>query len=196
MFTKWNRLTHGKHPRHRHHKHPSRGAMIKTERMSHLACSMVQIQLSAQHNDSLQPTLQRREVDHPACEVGFQTPPAFWDNLSEIALTRRSLREFDRRDAAHSAPSQGELSRGKLQRPLTRQACAELKKHCLPSKSVSEFLGDSTAAVFKEIKKLATHGGPDLSHLRGVRVTLHLLAGKLISLSCSTCNLLPLPHTL
>lgn len=72
-----------------------------------------------QRKDSSQPPSKRQKVDHPACEVGFQRPTAFWDNLSKISLTTRSSRELDRENS-QSAPSQEKLFRRKLHRPLTR----------------------------------------------------------------------------
>jgi hypothetical protein len=127
-------------------------------------------QACAQRIDSSQPPSKKRKVDHPTCEVGFQPPAAFWDNLSTISLTKRSLRELDRRNA-QSAPSQGDSSRRKLRRPLTRHARTELKKSYRPFKPVSEFLCGCTADCLKDIQRLATHGGPDLSYLRGVCFT-------------------------
>jgi hypothetical protein len=120
-----------------------------------------------QRKDSSQPPRKRRKVDHPAREVSFQPPAAFWDNLSKISLTQRSLRELDRRNA-QSAPIQEDSSCRKLRRPFTRHARAEFKKRCWPFKPASELLCDCTADCLRDLKRLATHGGPDLSHLRGV----------------------------
>ncbi|KAL9045064.1 MAG: hypothetical protein Q9214_001849 [Letrouitia sp. 1 TL-2023] len=42
----------------------------------------------------LQPTIKRQKLEH---HQGYRTPSSFWDNLSRQWLTRRALREFDRR---------------------------------------------------------------------------------------------------
>ena len=50
---------------------------------------------------SLQPTAKRQKLrDHQR----HQTPSSFWDNLSRQWLTRRTLREFDRRTVWPAAP--------------------------------------------------------------------------------------------
>jgi hypothetical protein len=62
-------------------------------------------------------------------------PPQFWDNLSKVWLTRRALRELDRRNGTQPPP------------------------------------GPATPAVYTTDRaRFARHGGPDLRHLRGVRL--------------------------
>ncbi len=52
-------------------------------------------------NLSPQPTAKRQKLkDHQR----HQTPSSFWDNLSRQWLTRRTLREFDRRTVWPAAP--------------------------------------------------------------------------------------------
>lgn len=54
------------------------------------------------------------ELCHPT-----QPPPAFWDNLSEIPLTRNALRELNRRND-ESIRSARSLPRKRTCRPVTR----------------------------------------------------------------------------
>ncbi|KAK1084093.1 hypothetical protein LTR48_005772 [Friedmanniomyces endolithicus] len=67
-------------------------------------------------------------------------PPAVWDNLSKITLTRKALREFDRRTRAHRHP---QAARGqKTTRRILRSDA-------------------------RRLPDFASNGGPDLSPLRG-----------------------------
>ncbi len=68
-------------------------------------------------------------------------PPAVWDNLSKITLTRKALREFDRRTREHRHP---QAARGqKTTRRILRSDA-------------------------RRLPDFASNGGPDLSPLRGV----------------------------
>ncbi|CRG92463.1 hypothetical protein PISL3812_09524 [Talaromyces islandicus] len=60
----------------------------------------------------------KQKVDHPS---GSQLPAAFWDNLSEVWLTRNALRELDRRNQ-QSTPSV--LSQAQPSIPLTLERFA------------------------------------------------------------------------
>ncbi|KAL2820253.1 hypothetical protein BDW59DRAFT_174586 [Aspergillus cavernicola] len=73
-----------------------------------------------------------------------QKPPAYWDNLSRVWLTRGALRELQRRIGR----PQGQTS----QRPF--QSTAALLKHYSPDR-------------LQEITRLSRRGGLDLSDLRG-----------------------------
>ncbi|KAK0822641.1 hypothetical protein LTR73_009167 [Friedmanniomyces endolithicus] len=67
-------------------------------------------------------------------------PPAVWDNLSKITLTRKALREFDRRTREHRHP---QAARGqKTTRRILRSDA-------------------------RRLPDFASNGGPDLSPLRG-----------------------------
>ncbi|KAI1318027.1 hypothetical protein F5Y16DRAFT_406466 [Xylariaceae sp. FL0255] len=48
---------------------------------------------------AVEPLPKKQKLTHP-----IRPPPAFWDNLSEIPLTRSALRELDRRSATASSP--------------------------------------------------------------------------------------------
>jgi hypothetical protein len=69
----------------------------------------------------------------------FHYPPQFFDNLSEIALTKGALREFDRRNSLRDLQT----------RPLQ-------VKHPI------------TRGYLAKKRALARNGGPDLQALRGV----------------------------
>ncbi|KAI1288779.1 hypothetical protein F5Y03DRAFT_404499 [Xylaria venustula] len=68
-----------------------------------------------------------------------QLPPAFWDNLSEVPLTKNALRELERR---------------KPRRPGTQPNTAQCLDYYNPT-------------ARERIKRFARIGGPDLSDLRG-----------------------------
>ncbi|KKZ63512.1 hypothetical protein EMCG_02171 [[Emmonsia] crescens] len=118
---------------------------------------------------SLEPSRKRQEPDDDLEQPQRQSrrlklggpPPAYWDNLSRIWLTKDTLREFDRRNS----PSNRIVESGQRPcRPLTRQLLAKLKHHCqIPS--VDPLSGCKPESL-KEIKKLSRRGGPDLSDLR------------------------------
>lgn len=84
----------------------------------------------------------KRKSSHP--------PVAYWDNLSKIWLTAESLRELDRRTSSAPGFQHAELKKEHL--------------HFAP-----DFLRDCSPTRLREIKSLATSGGPDLTGLRNVR---------------------------
>jgi hypothetical protein len=70
-------------------------------------------------------------------------PPHVWDNLSKITLTRKALREFDRRIRENRRPQVARVER-----------------------TAPRLLRSDT----RRLERLASNGGPDLSKLRGVSV--------------------------
>jgi hypothetical protein len=90
-----------------------------------------------------------------------QSPPAFWDNLSKIWLTKRALRELNRRTRQHSE----RLSYPRARRPGTRNLLAAWKR---THPSGPDILDGCIAETLRDIAQLARHGGPDISDLRGV----------------------------
>ena len=86
-------------------------------------------------------------------------PPEFWDNLSKVWLTRRALRELDRRNCTRPAP------------------------------------GPAAPAVHTTDRAcFARHGGPDLRHLRGVRLyyaDLQLTLAKCLSIPSQRAPYVP-----
>jgi hypothetical protein len=114
---------------------------------------------------------QKRKLDHSHLS---EPSAAFRGSLSKIWLTKRALKELDRRNAQSARHTS--LSRRKLRRPLTRRALAELKKSCPPFIPASTYLSDHcTAERLKEIRSSGRQGGPDLSDLRGVFISFRNL---------------------
>lgn len=106
---------------------------------------------------------------------GSQTSAAFWDDLSKVWLTRRALREHDRR-SIQAPPS--------LSSKLHRPAHWPVTQHRLTEPTRSSQNGQHTAAyiryccepsILEKAKPFAKHGGPDLLDLRNVRTTSCLL---------------------
>jgi len=117
----------------------------------------------SQANATSQPQAKRPKLNHSQS----QAPAAFWDSLSKLWLTKRALKELDRRNAQSARGLSSSYRR--LRRPLTRHALAEFKKGCPHPIPASTFLSDHcTAERLKEIKQSSKQGGPDLSDLRGV----------------------------
>lgn len=84
----------------------------------------------------------RQKVCHPAVP-----PSRFWDDLSEIPLTRNALRELSNRNAkvSHCSPA--------------IQTCCETSCH-----QPTDLLSPTD---LRRITRFARHGGPDLKDLRG-----------------------------
>jgi len=62
--------------------------------------------LTPQQNKTSQHVSKKQKRSHPS---GSQLPPAFWDNLSKIDLTKRALEELDRRNTQAAPNSQNAL---------------------------------------------------------------------------------------
>jgi len=91
-------------------------------------------------------------------------PPAFWDNLSKIWLTRQAVKELDRRNAqSNRSPTQY-----KVRKPRTRSADRKLKQKAQAAVPVSEYLLRAPQADITLLKSFARQGGPDITDLRGV----------------------------
>lgn len=126
-------------------------------------------------NDTSRPRLKWQKVSHPS---GSQPPAAFWDNLSKVWLTKRALRELDRRNAAPSPPySPYRQSHGRI----TRSSRLELNRNQQrePSQLIADFLCNCGSRGLKDIKLFARRGGPDLSDLQGVCTARCLLVPHL-----------------
>jgi hypothetical protein len=124
--------------------------------------------------ESSQPLSKRQKLNHPR---GSQPPAAFWDNLSKIWLTRRALKEFDRRNT-QPTPRPDPLPYPRSRRPVTRHTVADWKEeeeNWEPTKPATDVLPRCSTTCLQEIKLLARHGGPDLSDLRGVCITRYPL---------------------
>ncbi|KAF2690374.1 hypothetical protein K458DRAFT_474582 [Lentithecium fluviatile CBS 122367] len=94
---------------------------------------------------------------------GSQPPPAFWDNLSKIWLTKRALRELDRRNS-QACPRTPRPPRAR--RPVTRSFFAKRNANSQSTKYVADYLRRCKPRTFEDIKLFARHGGPDLSDVR------------------------------
>lgn len=128
-------------------------------------------QQPSQLHGKAQPLLKRQKLSHHIYEAQSPPPPAFWDNLSQLWLTKRALRELDRRNAQATPPPLSLCPES--YRPLTRHTLAEQRKK--NPLAASHFLEHCTAKCSKDISRFAKHGGPDLSDLRSVCVANYLL---------------------
>ena len=136
-----------------------------------------------------QPLLKRQKPSHP--NSGFPPPAAFWDNLSKVPLTKGALRELDRKNT-QAAPKPPHSSYRRPHRPATRRILAEQSKSRQHTESTTAFLGHRAPRYLTDIKLFARHGGPNLSELRGVRITRHVLVSKLTILSSAQGLSIPL----
>ena len=122
--------------------------------------------------------------------TGSQPPLSYWDNLSKIWLTKRALKELNRRNKKpnkHSPPHR------QNRRPLTRSLLA---KWAEGQKSASEILHSCLENDLKEVKRFARQGGPDTSDLRGVFITRYLYFTRMLIIRSSIRNLTILLNTL
>jgi hypothetical protein len=115
-----------------------------------------------QENEALYPQSKRQRRTYQ------QTPPPveYWDNLSKIWLTKRALRELDRRNALRSFKSTH--SPYQARRPVTRNFHTELERIRGSIHTAQEFITHCEPSTLKNIRLFARHGGPDLLNLRGV----------------------------
>ncbi|KAI8724318.1 hypothetical protein NCS52_00000600 [Fusarium sp. LHS14.1] len=102
----------------------------------------------------------KRKLDHPS-----RPPSHFWDNLSQLPLTKNALRELNRRTTAE--PRFRLHPEDRYRRPRTRHAVATRRKtQPLPAQ---EFLYQCSSADQAQLRRFARHGGPNLKDLRGYR---------------------------
>lgn len=100
-----------------------------------------------------QTTSKRRKVIYTADP---QQPAAYWDNLSEIPLTRRALTEHNRRNSqAAQVSSTNEQSR--IYRP--------------PPESATSILKGYSREKYKDLKRFSRCGGPGFQALRAVWIS-------------------------
>ncbi|KAH0538442.1 hypothetical protein FGG08_004990 [Glutinoglossum americanum] len=122
-----------------------------------------------------EPTRNHSRLQKPF-RSGQGTYAAFWDSLSKILLSRRALREFDRRTAQPAPPTH-------LDRPALP-----------PCPSLDHFVFLRQPHLRREdsiqLKRLARHGGPDLCDLRGYPSSTHAMNSNwpTSSLNHSTTN--------
>ncbi|PWI64276.1 hypothetical protein PCL_11308 [Purpureocillium lilacinum] len=107
----------------------------------------------------------KRKLAHPSCP-----PPQFWDGLSKIFLTTNALRELNRRNSRRENRRENSTRTKKPQPTVAPRRSSRLRSSRAraeigdPSQRVEQ--GHSTHP--KHLKRFATHGGPDLSDLRGI----------------------------
>lgn len=109
-----------------------------------------------------QPVSKKPRAVYPS---DLQQPAAFWDNLSEIPLTRRALRELNRRNAQAARAT---TTSWRIGRSATRRTVAERERYHPPLKPATSFLADRGHNTYSELKSFSRHGGPNLLNLRGV----------------------------
>ena len=90
---------------------------------------------------TLEDTSEARPSKRPKPSIKLHSA-AFYDSLSKVWLTRRALKELDRRT-------------GQVHRP---QRPASASRHVYP-----------IGTLLRQIQRFARHGGPELRDLRGVR---------------------------
>jgi hypothetical protein len=126
-----------------------------------------------QLNEILQLALKKQRLSHPS---GYQPPAAFWDNLSKTWLTKRALRELDRRNT-RAAPNPPHSLYQRVRRSVTRNFLAESKRNRQTAQDTANYLRCCNPRKVKDVKLFARHGGPDLSGLRNVCAARYLPAG-------------------
>ena len=127
-------------------------------------------QRTEQHSLPSPPSSKRQnKLSHHSLE-----PPAFWDGLSKIWLTKRALRELDRRNAKPLPPS----SYRPACRPITRAFQAK-QKNIRQRISTANFLCHCTPSRLKDVKRFARCGGPDLSDIINICTARFLMFRRL-----------------
>ncbi|KAF2803001.1 uncharacterized protein BDZ99DRAFT_178900 [Mytilinidion resinicola] len=112
--------------------------------------------------EMLQPASKKQRFSHPS---GSQPPAAFWDKLSKIWLTKRALRELDRRNA-RASPNPPRSPYRRVHRPATRNFLAQSKRNRQTLQHTADYLRCCNPRTLKDVKLFSRHGGPDLSDLR------------------------------
>ncbi|OAP55652.1 hypothetical protein AYL99_09804 [Fonsecaea erecta] len=87
------------------------------------------------------PALKRKKHTHKDEAYRWHRPPGYWDRLSKVHLGRAALAEYDRRTLNAKQPLLISPSGINTPRPAT-----------------------------KSVKQFSRHGGPDLSHIRGLAI--------------------------
>ncbi|KAH8708341.1 hypothetical protein GQ44DRAFT_816071 [Phaeosphaeriaceae sp. PMI808] len=99
-------------------------------------------------------------------QEAYHPPPAFWDNLSKVWLTKQALIELDRRNS-QARPSPSHSPHQRTRRPATRDLVAKQTATGFQAADNTDYLSRCRPkSHLKAIGSLARHGGPDLSDLR------------------------------
>lgn len=102
--------------------------------------------------DDAQPPRRKHKVDHPT-----SPPPKFWDDLSKkahIPLTKNALRELNRRNRCRELRDVSRLPLPRRSRRLAAQGTITADRE--------------PVVPVNQLRKFTSHGGPDLTDLRGV----------------------------
>ncbi|KAI0388256.1 hypothetical protein F5Y17DRAFT_249026 [Xylariaceae sp. FL0594] len=122
-----------------------------------------------------EPSPKKQKLAHP-----IRPPPAFWDNLSDVPLTRSALRELERRNAAAASLPTPTVCPRLPRRPVTRRTVSEQKNlACTSVQSAAQYIRRCGQTERRRIRSFARQGGPDLSDLR----TYHYEPTAIASLS-------------
>jgi hypothetical protein len=132
-------------------------------------------QCTEQHQLPLPLLSKRQKLQH--CSVKHIDTPAFWHSLSKIWLTKRALRELNRRNSLPRSPSRPARQ---VHQPITQNFLAK-QRNAYRRVFAPDFLSHCSPSRVKDIKRFAQHGGPDLSDLIGARRPRRNRTPKLIS---------------
>ncbi|KAF2763027.1 hypothetical protein EJ05DRAFT_481878 [Pseudovirgaria hyperparasitica] len=113
-------------------------------------------------NETSQPVSKKQR---PNCPCPSLPPPAFWDDLSKIWLTKRALRELDRRNI-QAAPSLPRSPQRRDRRPVASKFVAGQNRNCPATHYAAHYIRLCKPETLKDIKLFARNGGPDLSDVR------------------------------
>lgn len=114
-------------------------------------------------DDAAGPPPKKRKLCDPT-----SPPPGVMDGLSTTPLTSKALREFNRRSTQLEREN---VARCELppRRDYGLRARRAIANESEQVDSADRFLQQCSSQCLSRVKKFATHGGPDLRHLRGVR---------------------------
>lgn len=138
----------------------------KRPRSEHNACELYPSSFTPS------PPLKKHKVSHSTKNSHYHPPPKFWKNLSVIWLTRSALEELDRQNRLSASSPRPDS-------PLLQPISADSKSHCSLTQSAPEILLQCDIETLTDIKRFASHGGPDLTDLRGVSTIRVLIQAKL-----------------
>ena len=98
-----------------------------------------------------------------------QPQAAFWDRLSKIWLTKRALRELDRRNSQSTQVLFDSSHERARRQPASRDFLAQSDRSCQITQDAADYIRYCGPKVLKDIRRFTRRGGPDLSDLRNAR---------------------------
>ena len=120
---------------------------------SRALCPRKRQNLEVSQKDTPKPQVKRQKLNHQEAES--EANPAFWDTLSKIWLTKRALKELDRRNQYQAA--------------FQRAHFTQYGKHYTAS-SIVDFYSNCDTYDLKNLRHIAKHGGSDLSDPKEIRI--------------------------